>query len=241
MSNLSAMGTFQDPVMQLTRSKLAQLFDSTLLVSYATETDVLKLCREALGQGFHSVCINPFWVRLASSIALKRLNVCTVIGFPLGANTLEVKLKETELAINDGADEIDFVLNIGALKGSKFDHIQQEATEFVRTAKRAASERGIDVITKLILETYLFLHVDREEQLLTNADILRRPCHLATEARVDFVKPCTGFVTVAPQPFVTPDDVTFLRGAVGPTMKVKPSGRLRTLSQGIELLSSGAS
>jgi len=227
--------------MQLTRSKLAQLFDSTLLVSYATEADVVKLCRDALRQGFHSVCLNPFWVRFSSSIILKKLSVCTVVGFPLGANTLEAKLKETELAINDGAEEIDFVVNIGALKGHQYDHIQQEASRLVETAKQASNERGIDVITKMILETYLFLHVDREEQLETNRDILRRACRIAAEAKVDFVKTCTGFDTGAGKSFVTPEDVAFLKSVVGPTTKVKASGGIKTLSQVIELLRSGAS
>ena len=241
MSNLSAMRAFEDQVMQLTRTKLAQLFDSTLLVSYATETEIIKLCRDALRQGFHSVCVNPFWVHLSSSIVLEKLSVCSVVGFPLGANKLETKLKETELAIDDGANEIDFVLNICALKESKFDVIQKEVAQFVETSKHGGNERGIEVTTKLILETYLFLHVDREDRLAINKDILRRACYLAAEAKIDFVKTCTGFDTGAGKSFVTPDDVAFLKSVVGQTTMVKASGGIRTLSQVIELVRSGAS
>src|SRR5439155_5634098 len=98
MSNLSAMRAFEDQVMQLTRTKLAQLFDSTLLVSYATETEIIKLCRDALRQGFHSVCVNPIWVHLSSLIVLEKLSVCSVVGFPLDRKS--TRLNSSHVAIS---------------------------------------------------------------------------------------------------------------------------------------------
>ena len=162
----------------VSRTQLAKMIDHTLLKAEASEADIVKLCNEAETYGFWSVCVNPFWVRVASRLLAKTdIRVCSVVGFPLGATTAKVKAIEAEEAIGNGAREVDMVIDIGALKSGDFEAVTEEITSVVRVA-RALS--GITV--KVVLETGL-LSVDEKIA----------GCKIAQQAGADFVKTCTGF------------------------------------------------
>jgi deoxyribose-phosphate aldolase len=199
---------------------VAALIDHTLLKPEAAATDVAKLCGEAREWKFASVCINPCWVPFAvAQIGGTSVKVCTVIGFPLGANTTRVKIVEAETALNDGALEIDMVQNIGALKSGNLDLARNE----MRDLAALAHSRG--ALLKVILETCLL----SDAQKLT-------ACRLAVEAAVDFVKTSTGFSTGG----ATVADVELMRQAVGPIIGVKASGGVRTLQAVAQMVAAGA-
>jgi deoxyribose-phosphate aldolase len=202
-------------------SNIAALIDHTLLKPEASASDIRRLCAEARQYGFASVCVNPYWVKLASAeLAASEVNVCTVVGFPLGANATETKVFETNLAIEQGAREIDMVMNIGELKG----HQEDAAGADIRAVVEAAHPKG--VIVKVILETAL-LH-DTEKAAA---------CRLAKIADADFVKTSTGFGPGG----ATAEDVALMRRAVGLQMGVKASGGIRTLEDLNRMVAAGAS
>lgn len=207
--------------MNLDRAQtIAALIDHTLLKPDASEADVARLCAEARQFLFASVCINPYWVRFATKeLAGSPVRVCTVIGFPLGANERDVKIAEAETAIAHGAEELDVVQNIGALRSQAFDAVREELTELASLAH----ERG--AILKVILETCL---LTQEEK--TTA------CQLAMAANVDFVKTSTGFSTGG----ATAADVMLMRSIVGTKVGVKASGGVRTLLAVREMVAAGA-
>jgi deoxyribose-phosphate aldolase len=199
---------------------LARLIDHTLLSPSASREEITRLCEEARKYGFASVCVNPCYVPLcAQLLRMTSVKVCTVVGFPLGANRSQVKAFETTRAIEDGAQEVDMVANIGALKSR--DH------ELVECDIRAVVEacRGI-VVSKVIIEAALL--TDEEKVTV---------CDLARSAGADFVKTSTGFGPGG----ATPHDVALMRSVVGERMGVKAAGGIRDLETAQEMIAAGAS
>lgn len=199
---------------------VASLIDHTLLKPDAQERDIAQLCREAHEFGFAAVCINPYWVRFAADqLSGSPVRICTVIGFPLGANDIRTKLSETEVALSEGARELDMVQNIGALRSGTIDTLREEIAEL---ATLAHAGRGL---LKVILETCLLT----EEEKITS-------CRVAADGGADFVKTSTGFSTAG----ATVADVQLMRRTVGSFLGVKASGGVRTLAVLREMVSAGA-
>jgi len=199
---------------------LAKYIDHTLLGADATAVDIDQLCEEADRYRFASVCINPTWVkRAATYLRGTGVPVCTVIGFPLGATTPEVKAMEARKALRDGAREVDMVINIGALKSGDHELVYEDIAKVVD----AAHEVG--AICKVILETAL---LSDEEKVIASA--------LAKRARADFVKTSTGFGPGG----ATVYDVALMRETVGPEMGVKASGGVRTADDAEDMIAAGA-
>ena len=199
---------------------IAALIDHTILKPEATREDVVKICREARLYGFASVCVNPYWVPLVrAELAGSAVKVCTVVGFPLGATSTEAKVAETAAAVRVGAEEIDMVINAGALRSGDRDAVRQDIRRVVETAHEAGA------IVKVILETAL---LDDAQKALA--------CKLAQEAGADFVKTSTGFSTAG----ATAHDVALMRSVVGPGMGIKAAGGIRTLSDLRAMTAAGA-
>jgi deoxyribose-phosphate aldolase len=202
-------------------SSIAALIDHTLLKPEATAADIRKVCAEARQYGFAAVCVNPYWVRLvAGELAGSGVKVCAVVGFPLGANSTEIKVAETAGAIRAGAQEIDMVLNVGELRGANYDAVRDDIVAVVDTAHASGA------IVKVILETALL-----------NSEQKVKACLLSKEARADFVKTSTGFGPGG----ATVEDVALMRRTVGPAMGVKASGGVRTLEDLKKMVAAGAS
>jgi deoxyribose-phosphate aldolase len=198
---------------------LSPLIDHTLLKADATGSQVETLCAEALQHGFASVCVNPLWVPLASSLLKgSPVRTCTVVGFPLGASSLRAKAREAELALEDGAQEVDMVLAIGAAKAGDWDTVHRDL-EGLRSAVPAPS------VLKVILETCLLTD---EEKVRASA--------MALEAGLDFVKTSTGFSTGG----ATEADVALMRRTVGTAMGVKASGGIRAYEGALAMVLAGA-
>ena len=199
--------------------ELNRMIDHTILKPEATEAAVQKIIDEAKEYNFFSVCINPCWVAFASEqLADTDVAVCTVIGFPLGANTPEVKAYEAADAIKNGANEVDMVINIGALKSQQYDHVRQDIQGIVDAAKGKA-------LVKVIIET----------ALLTDEEKVKA-CELAKEAGADFVKTSTGFSTGGAKVA----DIRLLRETVGPDMGVKASGGVHNAEEALAMIEAGA-
>lgn len=199
---------------------LAKMIDHTLLKPDATPDQIAQLCFEARKYQFASVCVNPTWVKLcAQLLAGSPVKVCTVIGFPLGATASEVKAFEAANAIDQGATEIDMVINIGALKARELEVVAQD----IRGVVKVAHSRG--AIVKVILETSLL--TDEEKTIA---------CMLSKEAGADFVKTSTGFAGGG----ATVHDVALMRRVVGPEMGVKASGGVRTYEDAESMIKAGA-
>lgn len=200
--------------------EVASAIDHTLLKADATADDIDKLCREAAEWKFATVCVNPTWVaRAASRLRGSGVGVCSVVGFPLGATTPDVKQYEARRAIFDGASEIDMVLNVGALKSGDVRLVADD----IRAVVGACVERG--VTSKVILETALLT----DEEKVT-------ACTLAKAAGADFVKTSTGFGPGG----ATAADVALMRRVVGSEMGVKASGGVRDLQQVKAMVAAGA-
>jgi deoxyribose-phosphate aldolase len=197
----------------------ARLIDHTVLKAETTNEQIEKLCGEAKEFNFASVCVNPTWVKLAASL-LKgtEVKVCTVIGFPLGANTKEVKAFEASNAIENGAQEVDMVINIGALKGQDYETVEQDIAAVVQASKGKA-------LVKVIIETSLLTD---DEKVVA--------CQLSVKAGADFVKTSTGFSTGG----ATVEDVALMRKTVGPDVGVKASGGVRDLAGFQKMVEAGA-
>ncbi|WP_086443725.1 deoxyribose-phosphate aldolase [Candidatus Enterococcus lemimoniae] len=199
--------------------ELNQMIDHTILKADAKEEDVLRIIEEAKKYEFFSVCINPCWVALAKEhLAGTSVDVCTVIGFPLGANTSEVKAYEATDAINNGATEVDMVINVGALKSKQYKKVLKDIQAVVEAAEGKA-------LVKVIIET----------ALLTDEEKIK-VCELAKEAGADFVKTSTGFSTGG----ATVADVTLMRKTVGPDMGVKASGGIHNEAEAKAMIDAGA-
>ena len=200
--------------------RVASMIDHTILKPAATRDEIEKLCEEARRFRFASVCINPTYVPLcAQMLRMTNVKVCTVVGFPLGANRSEVKAFETECAISDGAQEIDMVINVGALKSKDTDLVERDIRAVVEAC------RGI-VVSKVIIEAALLT----DEEKVT-------ACQLAKAAGADFVKTSTGFGPGG----ATAHDVALMRAVVGAEMGVKAAGGIRDAETAREMIAAGAS
>jgi deoxyribose-phosphate aldolase len=204
----------------LSIESIASLIDHTLLKPDASREDIRKLCQEAVRFGFASVCINPWNVPQAAELVRgTKVKVCTVIGFPLGATLSQIKVREAEEAIKLGAQEVDMVLNIGALKSGQDEVVESDIRGVVEAAHRGGA------LCKVILETCL---LTREEKV--------RAALASKRAGADFVKTSTGFSTGG----ATEEDVALLRSVVGQKMGVKASGGVRTLDDLRKMVKAGA-
>jgi deoxyribose-phosphate aldolase len=200
---------------------IAALIDHTILKPEATRADVVKVCREARQYSFASVCVNPYWVPLVrAELAGSPVKVCTVVGFPLGATSSESKAAEAAIAVRDGAQEVDMVINVGALKSGDQDAVKADIQGVVKASHAAGA------IVKVILETAL---LDDNQKTLA--------CVLAKAAGADFVKTSTGFGPSG----ATAHDIALMRHTVGPQMGVKASGGIRTLQDLQTMTAAGAS
>lgn len=195
-----------------------KLFDHTILKADATREMVERVCREAREHHFMSVCVNSYYTGfVADELQGSDVRVCTVVGFPLGQMSTKAKAAETRIAVEDGADEIDMVINVGALKGGD----DAVVFEDIRAVRKACEGK----VLKVIIETCL---LNEEEKV--------RACRLAMEAKADFVKTSTGFSTGG----ATKEDVALMRKTVGDTMGVKASGGIRDKEKAVEMIEAGA-
>ncbi len=208
------------PLSQTDISQLASMIDHTLLKAEATTPQVEQLCDEARRFNFASVCVNPTRVKLCARLLQgSPVRVCTVIGFPLGANLTEVKAFEAQQAIRDGATEIDMVINVGALKDKNTDLVASDIAAVVSAARVSGA------LVKVIIEA----------ALLTDEDKVTA-CRLAKDAAADYVKTSTGLGPGG----ATEHDVALMRRAVGTQMGVKAAGGIRTLADAQKMIEAGA-
>ena len=200
------------------KRELAHYVDHTQLSQTAVWADIEKLCDEAIRFETASVCIPPSYVKQAKEYVGEKMAVCTVSGFPNGYNTTEVKEFETRQALEDGADEIDMVINLGWVKDGQYDLVEEE----IRTLKKACGEK----ILKVIIETCL---LTEEEKI--------RMCEVVTASGADFIKTSTGFSTGG----ATTEDVALMRSEVGTRLGVKASGGIRDKETAQRMIDAGAS
>ncbi|MFD3158374.1 deoxyribose-phosphate aldolase [Haloimpatiens sp. FM7330] len=199
--------------------KIQKYIDHTLLKPQSTEEQVKKICSEAREYGFASVCVNPYYAELVSKeLEGTDVKTCVVIGFPLGATTKEVKAFEAKQAIENGAKEVDMVINIGALKDKKYDVVREDIKAVVDAAKGKA-------LLKVIIETCLLTD---EEKV--------KACEISKETGADFVKTSTGFSTGGAKV----EDVALMRKTVGKEMGVKASGAIRDYKTAMNMIEAGA-
>lgn len=202
----------------LKSEEIAKYIDHTLLASNATEDKIIQLCEEAKEHSFASVCVNSCWTKVCSDVLKESdVKVCTVVGFPLGSMKGVSKAYEASVAISDGADEIDMVINVGFLKDGKLDEVEQDIM-LVREACK-------DTVLKVIIETCLLS--DEEKEIA---------CRLAVNAKADFVKTSTGFSTGG----ATEADVALMKSVVKDALGVKASGGVRSYETAVAMISSGA-
>lgn len=193
--------------------------DHTNLKPFATKEDIAKLCEEAEKHQFASVCVNPYYVKLASELLKdSSTKVCTVIGFPLGQNTTEIKVNETKKALEDGCDEFDMVINVGALKDNKLDFVLEEIKQVVLAANGKT--------VKVIIET----------GLLTKEEIITATC-LTCKAGAHFVKTCTG----VSKGIATVEDVKLMKEHISGNTQIKASAGIKDKETAISLINAGAS
>jgi len=205
----------------LSREKLAKMIDSTNVKATASRSDIEKLCKDAVHHGFGCVCVNPIYVKLASQLLKgSDVKVCSTVGFPFGATLPEIKALEAIKAVENGAQELDMVINLSALKSGNYEAVKEDIAAVV-DAKRL-DER---VIVKVIIETACLTD---EEKLVA--------CKLAKDAGADFVKTCTGFFGKG----ATVEDVRLMRQTVGEAMGVKAAGGIRTYADAVAMIRAGA-
>lgn len=200
------------------KEDVLQKVDHTLLAQTATWQEIKQICEDAMTYQTASVCIPPSFVKQAKEYVGDRMAVCTVIGFPNGYNTTEVKKAETEDAIQKGADEIDMVINLGWVKEQRFDLIEEE----IRVLKEACGEK----ILKVIIETCL---LSEEEKI--------KMCEVVTKAGADFIKTSTGFSTGG----ATLEDIELFAKHVGSRVKIKAAGGIGSFEDGEAFIKAGAS
>jgi len=197
----------------------AKLFDHTILKADATKEAVERICQEAVEYGFMSVCVNSFYTAFVSEkLKGSGVKVCTVVGFPLGQMSTRAKAFEAKTAVADGADEIDMVINIGALKDKEYSVVSDD----IRAVRKACGQ----ALLKVIIETCLLTQEEKIEA-----------CRLAKEAGADFVKTSTGFSTQGAKA----EDVALMRKTVGSAMGVKASGGIRDKETAEKMVEAGAS
>lgn len=201
------------------KNEIAAMIDHTLLKAFATPAQIEQLCKEAAEYHFASVCVNPAYVALAARLLKGTgVKVCTVIGFPLGANTSAVKAFEAKDAIANGAEEVDMVINVGAMKAGDYELVEKDI--------RAVVDAANGTLVKVIIET---CYLTDEEKVLA--------CKAAARAGADFVKTSTGFGTGG----ATPADVALMRSSIPDTMKVKASGGVHNYQEAMAVVEAGAS
>ncbi len=198
--------------------KIFQYVDHTLLTQQAGWEEIRKICDEAVAYGVASVCIPPAFVKRAKDYVKDTMKVCTVIGFPNGYNTKAVKLFETEDAIQNGADEIDMVINLGDVKDKEWERIEEE----IREIKGVCGSK----VLKVIIETCL---LTEEEKI--------RMCQIVTEAGADFIKTSTGFSTKG----ATFEDIRLFAEHIGPGVKIKAAGGISSMEDAEKFVELGAS
>lgn len=201
----------------MTKNEIMKYVDHTLLLQSATWEDIKAICDDGLKYGTASVCIPPSYVKEAAEYLGGRLAVCTVIGFPNGYNTTKVKCAETADAIENGADEIDMVINIGDLKGERYEKILEE----IKAIKAVCGEK----ILKVIIETCL----------LTDEEKVRM-CRIVTEAGADFIKTSTGFSNAG----ATPSDIKLFAENVGEGVRIKAAGGIKSFEDAENFIALGA-
>lgn len=196
------------------------MIDHTLLKANGSKEEIDKLCKEAIEYEFAAVCVNPYYIKYCKEVLKgSHVKVATVVGFPLGANTKEVKAFETMDAIKNGASEIDMVINIGALKNKEYKTVREDIEAVVNGA-------GDKALVKVILET----------ALLTNEEIIKA-CELSKEAKAHYVKTSTGFSTDGAKV----EDIKLMKSIVKDDLKIKASGGIKDKDTAIEMIRAGAS
>ena len=220
----------------MTKEEVAKYIDHTLLAPQAGIREIVLLCQEAKRYGFASVCVNPVYVSAAAEeLAGSDVNVCTVVGFPLGATTSKDKACEAVHAIENGATEIDMVINIGAAKDGRFSEVETDIFDVVKGCREAGEKAGKKIVVKTILETCLL-----DDHAIVNA------CLCAKKAGADFVKTSTGFANpkgIDGQPLpngASELHVKLMRETVGPDMGVKASGGIRSARTLKAMIDAGA-
>jgi deoxyribose-phosphate aldolase len=206
----------------ISKDELARKFDHTNLQQDATEAGITLLCKEAVGCSFFAVCVNPCYVGLARDLLSgTSVKVCTVIGFPLGANTTGTKLAETVQALRDGADEIDVVMNVGLFKSHKIADVETELRQIVSAIKSA----GVNKVCKVIVETGLL-----------NATEIELACGIVNQSGADFIKTSTGFNKAGGATIEALEIINRHRGK----LKVKAAGGIKNLDTALAMLRAGA-
>ncbi|MEM0089813.1 MAG: deoxyribose-phosphate aldolase [Nitrososphaerota archaeon] len=203
----------------ISRKRLAELIDHTDVRPTATDADIRRLCDEAIKYGFRAICVQPCFVKLASRLLANdsRVKVCTVVGFPFGTNVTDVKVFEAKKAIDDGAEELDVVMNISMVKSGNYAYVEEELNRLMDVAA--------GTVIKLIIETG-YLTVEEMGKI----------CDIAVRAGVDYVKTCTGF---GPRG-VSLEDVELIKKLTKGKVGIKASGGIRTYEQAISLINAGA-
>ena len=203
------------------KEKLAGMIDHTILKSDTSEKDIRKLCDQAIYHNFWSVCINPSYISLASNLLFNsKVKVTSVVGFPLGASTSEIKIHEAKKAFEDGADEIDMVWNLGEFKSENYEYVTREIESIVDVANSFGDKK-----IKVIIESGL---LDKEEKILA--------CKFVKSSGADFVKTSTGFSAKG----ASTEDVRLLRSIVGKKFGVKASGGIKTYEMALKMIKAGA-
>jgi deoxyribose-phosphate aldolase len=206
----------------ISKDELVRKFDHTNLQQDATESDITSLCKEAVTCGFFAVCLNPCYVRLARDLLSgSSVRVCTVVGFPLGANTTRIKLAETEEALNDGVHEIDTVMNVGLFKSGKTAEVETELRQIVNKIRSV----GVSKICKVIAET----------GLLSSQEI-ELACKIVNQSGADFIKTSTGFSKAGGATIEALEIINHHRGK----LKIKAAGGIRNLNTALAMLHAGA-
>jgi len=207
--------------LKIPREELAEMIDSTNVKATATKKDIEKLCKEAKQYGFKCAVVNPIYVKLAAKL-LKgtEVKICSTVGFPMGVSLTEIKALEAVKAVEDGAEELDMVINLSAMKNRDYEYVKDDIAAVVE-----AKQLSNDIIVKVIIET---AYLTRDEKVIA--------CKLAKEAGADFVKTSTGLFGKG----ATVEDVKLMRQTVGEDMGVKAAGGIRTYADAVAMIEAGA-
>ena len=207
--------------MKISKKELAKLIDTTLVKAVATKSEIEKLCHEAIQYGFRCAVVNPVYVKFAAKLLEgSDVKVCSTVGFPFGVSLSEIKALEAVKAVEDGAEELDMVINLSALKSGDYEFVKRDIVAVV-DVKRLSKE----IIVKVIIET---AYLTRDEKIIT--------CELVKEAGADFVKTSTGLFGGG----ATVEDVRLMRQTIGRNMGVKAAGGIRTYADAVAMIEAGA-
>jgi len=210
----------------MTNSEIAKMIDHTNLKAFARTADIEKLCQEAAENKFASVCVNSVWVKKAAQLLSGTdVEICTVVGFPLGACNHASKAFEASSAVKDGATEVDMVIDIGAVKDGRWDDVEEDIRGVVAAVRKASEDLGGKGLVKVILEN---CYLEKDE--------IAQACRVCVKAGADFVKTSTGFGTGG----ATAEDVKLMRETVGKDVGVKAAGGIRDRATSISMIEAGA-